>query len=54
MRFDFEYNELVVIETAAAVGATQEALTSHSVPFAMSVDLRKAGLAWPPQPTDGA
>jgi len=48
MRFDLEYNEIVVVESGAAVAATQDIMASHGVPHLMSADLRKAGLAWPP------
>ena len=43
-----DYNELVVLETAVALAATPDVSASHSVPFLMSADMRKAGLVWPP------
>ena len=49
-RFDLEYNELVIIETEKVHSATRDIMRSHSVPFAMSADLRQAGLGpWPAQ-----
>jgi hypothetical protein len=48
MRWDLEYNEVVVLETATALAATPTLLESHSVPHLMSADLRKSGLTWPP------
>ncbi|GFH14101.1 uncharacterized protein HaLaN_10090, partial [Haematococcus lacustris] len=48
MRFDLDYNELVILETQAALRATADVQTSHSVPHLCSADLRKSGLAWPP------
>ena len=41
MRFDLEYNEVVVVEAAQAAQATADVLISHSIPFAMSSDLRQ-------------
>ncbi len=48
MRWDLEYKEVVVLETQAALAATPDVMRSHSVPFLLSADLRKAGIAWPP------
>lgn len=42
MRFDLEYNEVVVIETAAVQACTPEVMAAHSIPFPDSSDLRKA------------
>lgn len=47
MRFDLEYNEVVVIETHAAKEATLAVLEAHSIANAMSKDLRKQLTAWP-------
>lgn len=42
MRFDLEYNEVVVIETSAVQACTPEVMAAHSIPFPVSRDLRKA------------
>jgi len=49
MRFEMEYNELVVLETPEALAATPDVMESHSVPHLMSKDLRESGLVWPPK-----
>lgn len=49
MRFDLEYNEVVVIESRLAQTSTSEVMTSHSVAFAMSSDMRSALPSWPVQ-----
>lgn len=51
MRFDLEYNEVVILETAAARAATSQVMAAHSIPHALSADLRPllpAEQAWPP------
>ncbi|KAK9908877.1 hypothetical protein WJX75_004161 [Coccomyxa subellipsoidea] len=39
MRFDLEYNEVVILETKNAHAATKEILALHSIPAAVSKDL---------------
>lgn len=51
LRFDLEYNEVVVLKTDEAAAAATDVMASHGVPFLMSADLRAAGLAWPPSST---
>ena len=40
MRFDLEYDEVVIVETLAAKKATQDVLTAHSISDVMSTDLK--------------
>ncbi|GAX82217.1 hypothetical protein CEUSTIGMA_g9645.t1 [Chlamydomonas eustigma] len=52
-RFDLEFNELVIIETEKIQHATWDVMLSHSVPNAMSADLRSVGLGpWPSDPVE--
>jgi len=54
MRWDLEYNEVVVLETAAALQATPDIMASHGLPHVMSADMRAIpGLQWP-QPVQQA
>jgi S1-C subfamily serine protease len=39
MKFDVEYHELLVLETAVVAGATEEAVQAHSIPSMVSKDL---------------
>jgi hypothetical protein len=40
LRFDLEYQQIVVLEAAAAKAATPEILSTHCIPSAMSDDLK--------------
>ena len=40
MRFDLEYDEVVIVETLVAKTATKDVLTAHSISNAMSSDLK--------------
>uniref|UniRef100_A0A061QUQ1 Protease do-like 9 isoform 1 n=2 Tax=Tetraselmis sp. GSL018 TaxID=582737 RepID=A0A061QUQ1_9CHLO len=40
MKFDLEYSEVLILETAAAKASTPEILEVHSIPSAESMDLR--------------
>ena len=46
-RFDMEYGEVVVIETASSRVATPHVMAAHSVPHSMSSDLRAVLPPWP-------
>jgi hypothetical protein len=39
MKFDVEYHELLVLETAVVAAATEEAVQAHSIPCMVSKDL---------------
>ncbi|KXZ44654.1 hypothetical protein GPECTOR_64g148 [Gonium pectorale] len=45
LRFDLEYNEVVVLEVADVLRATPEVMRSHSIPTDMSAGIRAALLA---------
>ncbi|KAK8455192.1 hypothetical protein SEVIR_4G101800v4 [Setaria viridis] len=40
LKFDLDYDQLVVLETKTAKAATQDILTTHCIPSAMSEDLK--------------
>ncbi|MCD9639602.1 Protease Do-like 9 [Datura stramonium] len=40
LKFDLEYQQVVVLQTRTAKSATSDILTTHCIPFAMSEDLR--------------
>ncbi|KAE8812838.1 protease Do-like 9 [Hordeum vulgare] len=40
LKFDLEYDQIVVLETKTAKAATQDILTTHCIPSAMSDDLK--------------
>uniref|UniRef100_A0A0D9WNN6 Uncharacterized protein n=1 Tax=Leersia perrieri TaxID=77586 RepID=A0A0D9WNN6_9ORYZ len=40
LKFDMDYDQLVVLETKTAKAATQDILTTHCIPSAMSEDLK--------------
>ncbi|WVZ81835.1 hypothetical protein U9M48_029168 [Paspalum notatum var. saurae] len=40
LKFDLDYDQLVVLETETAKAATQDILTTHCIPSAMSEDLK--------------
>ncbi|GJN22243.1 hypothetical protein PR202_gb09795 [Eleusine coracana subsp. coracana] len=40
LKFDLEYDQIVVLETETAKAATQDILTTHCIPSAMSDDLK--------------
>ncbi|RLN08907.1 protease Do-like 9 [Panicum miliaceum] len=40
LKFDLEYDQIVVLETKTAKAATQDILTTHCIPSAMSEDLK--------------
>nr|CAB3448146.1 unnamed protein product [Digitaria exilis] len=40
LKFDLEYDQIVVLETKTAKAATQDILTTHCIPCAMSDDLK--------------
>jgi len=46
-RFDLEYNEVVVVETDKLHASTLDVMASHSIPAAMSSNLRTALGPWP-------
>ncbi len=39
MRFDMEYEEAIILDTAVATAATEEILKAHSIPNIVSSDL---------------
>ncbi|KAG0448356.1 hypothetical protein HPP92_027888 [Vanilla planifolia] len=41
LRFDLEYDQIVVLQTEKAKAATLDILTTHCIPSAMSQDLKK-------------
>merc|ERR1712166_30044 len=41
LRFELEFNEIVVLNTQAARAATQDVLTTHCIPAEMSSDLKR-------------
>ena len=55
-RFDLEYNELIILETDKVVQATLDVMKMHSIPHAMSADLRAIPSLgpWPLTATGGA
>lgn len=52
MRFDCEYTEVVVLETAAALASTLEVMDAQSIPHTMSTDLRKSLPKWITAPAE--
>ncbi|XP_078175048.1 protease Do-like 9 [Carex rostrata] len=40
LKFDMEYQQIVVLETKSAKAATHDILTTHCIPSAMSEDLK--------------
>uniref|UniRef100_A0A0A9EC75 Protease Do-like PDZ domain-containing protein n=1 Tax=Arundo donax TaxID=35708 RepID=A0A0A9EC75_ARUDO len=40
LKFDLDYDQVVVLETKTAKAATQDILTTHCIPSAMSEDLK--------------
>lgn len=49
LRFDCEYSEVIIINSQAAAASTAGVLKSHSIPAAMSADLKQAvAVEWPP------
>lgn len=54
LRFDCDSNEVIVIERETAIASTLEAMEAHSIPHAMSADLRKALPQWVAPPGDAA
>ncbi|GBF92582.1 protease Do-like [Raphidocelis subcapitata] len=48
LRFDCEYREAVVLDSAAAFADTAAVLDAHGIPAAVSPDLREGLPPWPP------
>ena len=49
LRFDCEYSETIVVERQPAVMGTTQVMETHSIPAAMSKDLRQVlNREWPP------